>query len=688
MVVEASGPQPLATLACSVEGVVDLERRYPKGHPSWRTQVRVSVRPSGESGPVEQSTVWSDDQGILYFHVTEPGIYDIGAKSLHSLESRAYGVELQEGFTPGVNLGTLLEGDANDSNSIDNADFGLLRGAFWTANTATDFNVDGTTDVLDYSLLHRNYGTVGPRPATTAVDRQPAELPALRSSLQLIVDSVDVSPGEIFQVPIRVLAAGGAADAVEAWLAFDPARLRVVDATGADSTVIIAGTAMGTVIGNVANNGSGSIRYAAGRPFGSGALSEDFVLATIRFQALSPLGDSEIAVQKCVAANGGTEQALASSNGEIHVRAPTPMSTATPTAIAEPTMSVTPSVPATRLCLPLVLRQEEPANTSRFGVNVLGNVGDYELRQLGPIGWYQSWGTLVFPERPDEIEFVQLIRLRDEAPAYWPPDWDLIGQAIAENPGSLWLIGNEPDVETQDNCTPQEYAARYQQCYEFIKARDATAQISAAGIVQPTALRLRWLDQVRSEYEQTYGQCMPVDVWNIHIQILPERRDGWGCEIPPGLSDDMGEDHQVSDNVSVALFEEKVRYFRAWMYDQGEQEKPLVISEYGVLMPSGYGYLGGRDVAAGDQMVKAFMSGTFGFCLTATDPIVGCPVDSNRLVQKWAWYSLNDRMADFSTSPPYLGFNGSLFEWQRDYPGELTGFGRHFRDYVAGVPPS
>jgi hypothetical protein len=30
----------------------------------------------------------------------------------------------------------------------------------------------------------------------------------------------------------------------------------------------------------------------------------------------------------------------------------------------------------------------------------------------------------------------------------------------------------------------------------------------------------------------------------------------------------------------------------------------------------------------------------------------------------------------------YLGYNGSLFRWGSAYPGELTPFGTHFRDYV------
>ena len=693
---DATGPEPMATLACSVEGIVNLQRRYPKGHPSWITELRMNVFQQGQQDPVESSVAVSDAEGVVYFYVTAPGIYDIGAKAAHALESRAYGVELQQGFNPGIDLGTLLEGDADDSNVIDGADFSLLAASFWTGAEATDFNEDGITNVLDYSLLYDNYGLSGPRPA--ALHDHAHSVPQVagpwQGAVQLEVDSLTVTPGQIFQLPIRVLAGGNELDAIEAHLSFNPTELRVVDETGSDDFAIIPGSALGTVIRNVVDNDAGSIKYAAGVSFGAQAVSADFVLATIRFQAVSLADPSIVGVDASLACRSGAPYQLTVSDGHVRVLAATPTVSPTysPTPTPTPTVSPTHSPTATptasrtpgsaRLWLPMVLTDHPPAS-ARFGVN--GDLAGCDVQQLGSIGWYQNWGIAIAPPRPREIQFVQLIRLRGEGPVYWPPEWGVLEAAIEANPGALWLIGNEPDVETQDNCTPQEYAERYHACYTFIKARDASARVSAPGIVQPTALRFQWLDMALSAYEAAYGERMPVDVWNIHVQILPERRDGWGCDIPPGLPDDLGEDHQVSDNVSVPLFEEKVVAFREWMRDNGEREKPLIISEYGVLMPSGYGYLGGRDTNLGDQMVRDFMAGTFSFCLEATDPLLGYQNDGDHLVQKWAWYSLKHRMSDFGITPPYLGFNGSLFEWTCDYPGVLTQFGRHFRDYLASA---
>ena len=345
-----------------------------------------------------------------------------------------------------------------------------------------------------------------------------------------------------------------------------------------------------------------------------------------------------------------------------------------------------------RLTFPL-LYQGYQANACyseccRFGFNVVGtSVMSFDIEKLGQVGWYQNWAYSKSPPQPHGIEYTQVVRLRDSQvdADYWPPDWGALARAVAHNRGAVWLIGNEPDVPSQDNCLPEEYAERYHECYTFIKSIDPSARVSAAGIVQPTELRLRWLDLVLQSYEARFGQKLPVDVWNIHVQILQERRgpSEWGCQVPPGIPDDAGEAHQIEDNANPQMFRDKIVQFRAWMRDRGERDKPLIISEYGVLMPSGYGYLGGADPELGDQMVRDFMSATFDFCRSATDTELGDPADGNRLVQRWAWYSLNDRMSDLVGEPPYFGFNGSLFEWDRPYPGALTQFGEHYRDYVA-----
>ncbi len=76
---------------------------------------------------------------------------------------------------------------------------------------------------------------------------------------------------------------------------------------------------------------------------------------------------------------------------------------------------------------------------------------------------------------------------------------DRLGPVVEANPGVIWLIGNEPDCIWQDNVRPEEYARIYHDLYAFIKSRDASSQVAAGGIVQPTPLRLEYLNRVSAD---------------------------------------------------------------------------------------------------------------------------------------------------------------------------------------------
>ena len=328
------------------------------------------------------------------------------------------------------------------------------------------------------------------------------------------------------------------------------------------------------------------------------------------------------------------------------------------------------------------------SETTRFGMD--GQVAPDDVEELN-IGWYLDWSYDVSPSRPSGVEYAQMIRVGDDpldpANDYWPPDWNTIAAAAAANPGALWLIGNEPDHRGQDNCLASEFASRYRECYTFIKGRDPTARVAPAGIVQATPLRLHWLDDVLAAYQTNYGLPMPTDAWQIHVQILCETC-AWGATYPPGMLEYQqteGRYYSSQDAADVGIFVEQIVAFRTWMLGNGYRDKPLIISEYGVLQPSGCGYLAGGNVALGNQMVKDFMTGTFDYCLQAVDSGMGYPADGNRLVQRWAWYSRNQRMSEPDCS--YLNSaNGSLYDWQE--PSLLTEFGLHFQQYTEGLLPT
>jgi hypothetical protein len=311
----------------------------------------------------------------------------------------------------------------------------------------------------------------------------------------------------------------------------------------------------------------------------------------------------------------------------------------------------------------------------RFGVGVsptYGRITDYDVARLH-IGWYTDWLYSVQPPHPASLDYVQVIPVYKSG---YPPDWNRLGQAIAANPGALWLVGNEPEGVWQGNRTPAEYALIYGEVYRFVKGRDPTAQVAIGGVIEPTPLRLQWLDMVLADYQALYHKKMPVDVWNIHMQILREKGppgcpDCWGAGIPAGLAGiTQGRLYEIPDNADPAIFRQLVREFRTWMNARGERNKPLIISEYGVLLPSDY-------FEAGEDAVLNFMTDTFDYLLSATDAQLGYPADGNRLVQRWLWYSLNDAPDNF---------NGGLF--RHDDPTQITTFGETFAAYTAPLAAS
>jgi hypothetical protein len=244
------------------------------------------------------------------------------------------------------------------------------------------------------------------------------------------------------------------------------------------------------------------------------------------------------------------------------------------------------------------------------------------------------------------------------------PSAEELRRIASRNQGDTWIIGNEPDVIWQDNTTPERYAANYNDAFQALKEIDPTAKVAVGGIAQVTPLRLAYLDRVLASYQNQFGSSLPTDMWTIHVYSLREERDSWGVDIPPGFDQDHGELYEVADHSRLDLFEEQIRSFQGWMMDNGYRELPLAITEFGILMPSDYGFP--------PDLVQSYMLGTFDLMLTMQDEETGYPEDQNRLVQNWAWFSLASK--EYPTS--------DLADLEL---GELTTLGQAFRDCVQRV---
>jgi len=313
-------------------------------------------------------------------------------------------------------------------------------------------------------------------------------------------------------------------------------------------------------------------------------------------------------------------------------------------------------------------------------------------------GWYLDWTLRPNPDRPNGMAYVQMVRLRQDidcpiktsrdrvACPYSVDDEGKFTYTLAQHPfqvrqvargnrGSLWMIGNEMDRRDwtgggQDEILPELYAEAYHAIYHNIKAGDPTAKVTVGGIIQPTPLRLEYLSRMWDHYFATYGVPMPVDIWNIHNFIIEEVANGYGADIPPGIGDEntIGEYHYRRDangnfildaqgnrvryedysyHIDMYYFDKQIRAMRQWMKDRGEQNKPLVVSEYGVLIPTSFMFPirpeTGTPLYEWDDPtpVVNFMIATFDYFLNAADCNIGYPGDGCRLVQAWNWFSLN-----------------------------------------------
>ncbi len=347
--------------------------------------------------------------------------------------------------------------------------------------------------------------------------------------------------------------------------------------------------------------------------------------------------------------------------------------------------------PSRFLSLPLV--HGPPPTSWRLGYGSWGiDILRYPQIATLKAGWYVNWTTQVKPQRPGFIEYVQMIRVhqkltcplwspnahdRTKCPYAQPYDYftlqtrDEIAAAVRANPQSLWLIGNEMDRRDwpgggQDEMVPEVYARAYRDMYQLVKGIDPKARVAIGGVIQATPLRLEYLTRVWDTYKSLYGTNMPVDVWNVHNFILQEKLNDYGAGIPPGIqaSEGVSYPNDALSHINRQIFDQQIRAFRAWMKARGEQNKPLIVSEYGVL----YSHVAELNVPA---TVRDFMLWSFDYFLNTKDCSLGYVADECRLVQRWAWYSLDDPGTEFNRY-------GSLFNFSTL---QITTTGVGYRDY-------
>ncbi len=386
-----------------------------------------------------------------------------------------------------------------------------------------------------------------------------------------------------------------------------------------------------------------------------------------------------------------------------------------------------------QLFLPLVMKNYvAPAPLWRFGVSQLRRpFTDYDSNGVGSMrfGWYTDFRATADAPQPYGIEYSPLLRVKQwklqggstwtqccaNCPYVTPYTYTVslsasqIQSMATSRPGMLWTLGNEIEridggtvyCSRQDEMLPEVYAQAYHDLYYTIKNADSTAQVAIGGMIQFTDLRRQYLDRVWAEYTRLYSETMPVDVWNIHVYVLQEKRGEWGADIPAGLSENTGALYTALDNKDFTKAWQLVVAMRTWLNQNGQRNKPLITNEYGVNMPVWVECPTFPDTTGcpftAEQVRDSFLYPSFNSFLYQTDATIGFPADGNRLMQRWNWWSL-----DYDDGQCVGGlfeefFNGTLFysglgpSGTKDcsYPTKgISSLGTYWKQYVQSLPIS
>jgi hypothetical protein len=131
-----------------------------------------------------------------------------------------------------------------------------------------------------------------------------------------------------------------------------------------------------------------------------------------------------------------------------------------------------------------------------------------------------------------------------------------------------------------------------------------------------------------------------------------------------------------AEHDNMMVFDQQVRAMRSWMKSHGQQNKPLVLTEYSILYP--YEVDGGgcflRDEFGNcftPTRVNNFMKNSFSYLENTKDANLGYPLDGNRLVQQWLWFAVKTSGA------------GSASNLINDSETSLTLLGQTFQTQIA-----
>lgn len=156
---------PNANANASISASVTFQGHPEPPNASLSDELNVSLTIPGDASPAYTFTPTTDNNGQFTVEGIAPDTYEVRIKHRHTLQTMQ-SVTLTAGNNS-IDFGTLLQGDANNDNSIAILDFSILAAAFGSCEGGSnyddrvDFNGDECIILTDFSLLSTNFGQSG-----------------------------------------------------------------------------------------------------------------------------------------------------------------------------------------------------------------------------------------------------------------------------------------------------------------------------------------------------------------------------------------------------------------------------------------------------------------------------------------------------------------------------------------------
>lgn len=316
----------------------------------------------------------------------------------------------------------------------------------------------------------------------------------------------------------------------------------------------------------------------------------------------------------------------------------------------------------------------------RFGVafyfSATGKaISDYDYQSLGPIGWYvdgesdyAGYAGITVGPGGNTIERITVVA---GAGSPGPPGLGS-AQAIVDAhpdwypPGSAWMIGNELGNDSFGSGSPQggpagllahEYARVFHEWQVQIKQIDPTYRVML-GTIAPNSQgssswnTVRYLRKLFFAYHNLYGEPMPVDVFNLRLYLKGQ-------------------------TLSLEAFKSAVGQIRSWMAEPNLPFDSSLSYRNTELWLTGYGPAD-SDVNSelALNMMTKWTDWLGGYADTDIfDEQTGMGQDDWRLVQRWAWFPLDDPNERFAETRLFFDEN------------TLGLVGMQYADYLARTIP-